>query len=530
MKYYALDFGNGTCSLGVVEAKNGEVKVDVLKNKNGEDYIKSTLEYKSLGEVIVGKEYRCIGDSIDLAKLRLATKGKRKLLEKETSTHYCAATIMNYMTKKFSMDDDIKNIVLTIPASYGQSKRSATKQAAFQAGVDNLVNFIEEPIAAAMYHIFKQYNNNTFNFEGKNLMIFDFGSGTLDLALIKVFYEEREIKVEVLDTQGKENLGGYLIDIYTGIYILRSLVNICDLDKYRKVLNNLELYELEYSEGKYDYLDNLSQKEKLEVKKFIEYGEVIKKHVVVTLEEEVCINKVLDLNIEQDIYITKEEFRESVLEENNIFHNIKNLMNLADSKHNFVVDQIVMVGGSSRIESVRAFLQDEYGREKVIIDDEYDYAVSKGAAIFSAVKQGLAVEPFGFNYCEGLISKDVLVRIQGKEKLVIKKGTKYPNKKKVEMKVENSLCSNFNINIFERVNRVDSNIAKLSFYHPSFFTGDDIEISIDIDELGIMSFKASHHETKEDIEVEVDLEYSLSKEKLEAGRNYIKNKLTYIGE
>ena len=116
--------------------------------------------------------------------------------------------------------------MLTVPAFFDQNQKDATKQAGQLAGI-NIREMIEEPSAAIMYHLFSQYKEHGidwFQRRGKrNVLVFDFGGGTLDLSLISVECEGEEVKPRVLFVGGDNELGGNIIDFVFVRHILEYL-------------------------------------------------------------------------------------------------------------------------------------------------------------------------------------------------------------------------------------------------------------------------------------------------------------------
>ena len=96
---------------------------------------------------------------------------------------------------------EVKNAVITIPSYFNQSQREATKSAGHIAGL-TILRMINEPTAAAMaYGLYKPW----FQEKGeKNVLVFDFGGGTLDVSLLSL--EEGIFEVKAVN--GHTHLGG----------------------------------------------------------------------------------------------------------------------------------------------------------------------------------------------------------------------------------------------------------------------------------------------------------------------------------
>ena len=103
--------------------------------------------------------------------------------------------------KSFIGDENVSAAVITIPAKFKADQIAATKRAAQLAGIEHC-ELLQEPIAASM-----AYGLSTANKNGQWL-VFDFGGGTFDAALIKV----EDGIMQVKDTEGDNYLGGKNLD------------------------------------------------------------------------------------------------------------------------------------------------------------------------------------------------------------------------------------------------------------------------------------------------------------------------------
>ena len=121
-------------------------------------------------------------------------------MEKEFSSEELSSEILKKL-KSFINDEDFSSVVITVPAKFNTSQIDATQKAAELAGFSH-VELLQEPIAASM-----AYGLNPEKSDGY-WMVFDFGGGTFDVALIRV--EDGIIKV--LDSEGDNYLGGKDVD------------------------------------------------------------------------------------------------------------------------------------------------------------------------------------------------------------------------------------------------------------------------------------------------------------------------------
>lgn len=517
MKYFGIDFGNGTCSIASIDASGENLKI--LKNNLNEDKINSVIAFKDLNTVLVGKEnydYEEV-ENINLIKSKFGVQKSVQVKGEKRSIQYCGAILMNYLIKKIAKKDFLEKSVITVPAIYGQRDRRIIYDSALQASIKD-VELIEEPASAAIYYLYeKNKNKEKLNLLEKNILIFDFGTGTLDMSLIEVDYNDSGIKAKVKKTEGEKNLGGYLIDITLAEYILEKYIEELDLEELEIIKEHVTNHIIKYNMSQYDYLDKLDKKTIRYIEKLIKYAESIKK--------ELSYNKsiIIKLGDLEEIEITKDEFESYVLEKC-VVKKVEDLIDKFNSLNEYKIDVIVMVGGSSQIPYIKKILQNKYKYKEIITNSSYINAVVLGAAITSALNSGVNINPFGINKCRGIIPNDIYLSFNGEETLIFKKGISYPHSEVREVKIPYSLCSSIKVLLKENNEVLD----EINFYHPCFYTGDILNIYCDIDEKGIISFKAEHKETKEFITLEVNSKNRLTPKQIEGGRKNIKEKLRFI--
>lgn len=121
-------------------------------------------------------------------------------LDKELSSEELSAEVLKTL-KSFVKDETINSIVITVPAAFKNNQKEATREAAKLAGF-NHIELLQEPVAASMAYGLDSDKKDGF------WLVFDFGGGTFDAALLKV--EEGIMKV--IDTEGDNYLGGKNLD------------------------------------------------------------------------------------------------------------------------------------------------------------------------------------------------------------------------------------------------------------------------------------------------------------------------------
>lgn len=210
---YGIDLG--TTNSAISRMENGEAKI-IKSLDTQKDTTPSCVAFNKKGSVLVGdaayRMYR--GDSLKaLAKnkpMNAFVEFKRTMgadnayhcpnISKNLTSEELSAEILKRL-KEYVTDENINAAVITVPAAFKTNQIDATRKAAKLAGLDH-IEVLQEPVAASM-----AYGLNTDKKDGYWL-VFDYGGGTFDSALLKV--EEGIMKV--IDTEGDNYLGGKNLD------------------------------------------------------------------------------------------------------------------------------------------------------------------------------------------------------------------------------------------------------------------------------------------------------------------------------
>ena len=209
---YGIDLGTTNSAISRID--NGEVRI--IKAGGNDDTMPSCIAYNKKG-ILTGKkafaayrseqEERLSRDVSPNAFIEFKrTMGSDKRYyssnaEKDFSSEELSSEVLKTL-KSFVTDENINAVVITIPAAFKNNQKEATRQAAKLAGFEH-IELLQEPIAAAMAYGLSSENKNGF------WLVFDFGGGTFDAALLKV--EDGIMKV--IDTEGDNYLGGKNLDL-----------------------------------------------------------------------------------------------------------------------------------------------------------------------------------------------------------------------------------------------------------------------------------------------------------------------------
>lgn len=211
---YGIDLG--TTNSAICRMEKGEptiIKTDVLK-----DTMPSCISVNKKGSIKAGDSayntmkqdkrratkswHKGASNTYVEFKRTMATDTKFRCdnLNKDFSSEELSAEVLKTL-KSFVTDESFSSVVITVPAKFTVNQKTATMEAAKMAGFKHC-ELLQEPIAASMaYGVSTEEKNGLW-------MVFDFGGGTFDAALLKV----EDGIMQVFDTEGDNYLGGKNLD------------------------------------------------------------------------------------------------------------------------------------------------------------------------------------------------------------------------------------------------------------------------------------------------------------------------------
>lgn len=340
---YGIDLGTTYSCIAYVDETG---RANVIKNLEGTNTTPSVVNFASPNQVVVGQvaKENAVIDPNNTVSLVKTLMGKSNFAINYNSEDKSPEEVSAYILRKLAedaakaIDAEVKDVVITCPAYFGTAERTATKNAGIIAGL-NVLEIISEPVAAAIYY------GCTKEHEEKTILVYDLGGGTFDVTIMSINSE----KIEIICSDGDHDLGGKDWDAATMRYLADEFVSQkgydCDFDEYAQ-----QDLRLKAEKAK----QQLSAKEKTPV-------------MVEAAGERARID------------FSREKFDEitSAL--------IKSTIDKTDAaiivaeERGFKVDEILLVGGSTRMPQVTRVLEEKYGIEPKIL--EPDEAVAKGAAI-----------------------------------------------------------------------------------------------------------------------------------------------------
>ncbi|GJS15998.1 heat shock cognate 70 kDa protein [Tanacetum coccineum] len=278
--------------------------------------------------------------------------------EKKFSPQDISALILTNLkeTAEAYLGTKVTDAVITVPAYFNNEQRHATKVAGQLAGL-NVMRLISEPTSAAIaYGLDKSVDINSPN--DKNVFIFDMGGGTFDVSLLNI---SKDGTFTVRAVGGDTHLGGEDFD--------KMMVNYC-VQEFRKKENK-------------DVRINARAMMRLKVA--CEKAKRDLSSTTITLIEIDSLYEGIDFSMK----ITRAKFEEL----NSYFFNkcIEHVEScLRDGNMNKIdVDDVVIVGGSTRIPKVQQMLMEFFGGKALCKSINTDEAVAYGAAVLAANLSGL---------------------------------------------------------------------------------------------------------------------------------------------
>jgi len=279
--------------------------------------------------------------------IQVEIKGEKKLFAPEE----ISAMVLGKMKKiaEEFLGKEIKNAVVTVPAYFNDAQRQATKDAGTIAGL-NVLRIINEPTAAAIAYGLDKRGKE------KNVLVFDLGGGTFDVTLLTI---DNGV-FEVVATNGDTHLGGEDFDQRVVDYFVKLFKKKYDKDltKDRKAMAKLRR-EVEKAKRA---LSSQSQV-RVEIESLYDNQDFSETLTRARFEE-----------LNSDLFRKTLKPVEKVLQD-------------ADMKKS-EVDEIVLVGGSTRIPKVQELLKDFFNGKELHKNINPDEAVAYGAAVQGGILSG----------------------------------------------------------------------------------------------------------------------------------------------
>ncbi|XP_063912502.1 heat shock 70 kDa protein-like [Zophobas morio] len=330
--------GEHAKSMSVQKPENGIYEVKRLLGRQFDDtYIQISLQFFPF-VISSGVSNRPV----------ISFEQNNRTIEK-TPQELC--TIILQRLKKYAeakLNQTVNKAVITVPAYFNVTQREVTLAGAKDAGF-TVLKLLNEPTAAALAYYF---NNNIT--ENHISLVYDFGGGTFDVAIL----QKKIDNVEVLSVGGDTQLGGHDLDNCILDYIFEVL---------RKHYN-------------YDATMYPDDKRRLRIK-----CEEAKKELSWANEAVITINGMVAEHPRIIIKLTKTLFEEKT---DKLFKKTIDILHncLADAKiSRELIQEVILCGGSTRIPKIQEMLSDYFGGKQLNKFVNPDECVAEGAALQAAM-------------------------------------------------------------------------------------------------------------------------------------------------
>ena len=427
---------------------------------------------------LMGKSYNDIRDKSSFFTYKIIDDDTERLVKVQLGDKfYSPIELSSYILKELKtraehiLKTPVAKAVITVPAYFNDSQRQATRDAGKLAGLD-VLRIINEPTAASLAYGFGLNKE-----ESKTVAIYDLGGGTFDISILRI----NEGVFEVLSTNGDTFLGGDDFDQAIVSYWTEQLrISGESLQKDKELMQLLRL-AAEEAKKALSFQDEFT-------------GTV--NNSVVRITKAAFENRIVSL-VNKTIDCCRNALRDAGLSANDM-------------------DEIVMVGGSTRVPLVKKSVADFFGKE---VNDKVnpDEVVALGAAIQADILAGnnkdfllLDITPLslGIETMGGLMD------------VMIPRNSKIPTNTARQYTTQKDGQSGIRISVYQGERDLVKDNRKLAEFNLSGIPGmpaglPKVEVSFMINADGILLVRAKELRSGIQQDIEVKPQYGLSDAEVE---------------
>lgn len=365
---FGIDLGTTYSCIAYVDESG---RATVVNNKEGSNTTPSVAYFQDLSNVVVGdvaKQNAVIEPdrTVSLVKTKMGiTNFAINVDGQDFTPEQVSAEILKKLAKDASenVGSEVKDVVITCPAYFGDAERKATKAAGKIANL-NVVEIISEPTAAAIYYGCAKAEEN------KTILVYDLGGGTFDVTVMRI----ADGVIEEVCKEGDHDLGGKNWDDAVMQYLATQFCAETDFD------------------GDFDEYAQQDLRLKAEKAK----QQLSAREQVPVMLDAAGLRARITLTRETFDEITQPLLNESLIKTDAAIA-------IAESK-GYKIDDIILVGGSTKMPQVQKALVEKYGIEPKVL--EPDEAVAKGAAIYALGAYDDKVKDFKEKQDKGTMTKE----------------------------------------------------------------------------------------------------------------------------
>lgn len=345
-EFYGIDLGTTYSCIATIDSDD---LVTVIPNATGQLTTPSVVAFDDDGKMLVGRAAKNLLGSkpenvVALIKREMSNKSFTRTIQGKTYdpvdiSSFILAELVRFANQKRRDEEDkdpIYDVVITVPAYFGNLERQRTEAAGKKAGL-NVLQIINEPTAAALSYGRKNQSNKT-------VLVYDLGGGTFDVSILKI----HNGIMDTIATTGDHHLGGADWDKAIAEYALNQIgVDFNTLTTQEQGMMTLAAEECKQT---------------------------------LTAQEKTTLT--FSYKGIRNVELTRKDFKsftESLMGRTMLL--IDEALDLAKIPMT-VIDEIIMVGGSSRMPMVKEAIKSKFGKDSKLIDP--DMAVAKGAALVAA--------------------------------------------------------------------------------------------------------------------------------------------------
>ena len=372
-KAIGIDLGTSNSAASVMEAGRATIipsaeGAGVASGKAFPSFVAFTKD----GQKLVGEPARRQAPvnsegTIYAAKRKMGTSDKFKVFDKEFTPQQISAFILQKIkadAEKY-LGETVDEAVITVPAYFNDAQRQATKDAGEIAGL-KVLRIVNEPTAACLAYGLDKAGKE------QNIMVFDFGGGTLDVTILEMGWDEehKAATFEVLSTSGDNHLGGTDMDNALLDYIIEEFKKESGVD-------------LKSDKMAFQRLREAAEKAKVELSSTIS-TDINLPYITADSSGPKHLNLTIDrAKLESLVSAIVDKCKGPILQ----------ALKDASSKmgEDVTVDKVILVGGPTRMPIVQEFVEKQVGKKIERGIDPME-CVAMGAAIQSGIIKGEAKE------------------------------------------------------------------------------------------------------------------------------------------